>query len=220
MEPPNIKNLSNNPNDSKNPKNSYKTFLRPIKDIILAKSFVATSLIAISVFATSCEDDYEEEIVYTKNVHTIIQEVAPNEFKISDEQIMEGDKSRAYINYLDGTMEEVSLDSLQHRLQHSETYSSQSIYHGNGMGNLNEILVMSAFGSMLLPDYRQRLFPHKEEKTGGGGGGSSYRGSYYTNPSVAQQSSTARTTIANSRVSRPSSSSRGFFGSFRSSGRG
>jgi hypothetical protein len=218
MEPPNIKNLSNNPNDSKNPKNSYKTFLRPIKDIILAKSFVATSLIAISVFATSCEDDYEEEVVYTKNVHTIIQEVAPNEFKISDEQIMEGDKSRAYINYLNGTMEEVSLDSLQHRLQHSETYSSQSIYHGNGMGNLNEILVMSAFGSMLLPDYRQRLFPHKEEEKTSHTNTS--RGSYYTNPSVAQQSSTAKTTIANSRVSRPSGSSRGFFGSFRSSGRG
>jgi hypothetical protein len=194
------------------------SFLRPIKDIVLAKPFITGSFIALSFFAVSCDDEETEmETVYTKNVHTTIQEVKPNEFKISDEQVIEGDKSRAYIHYLDGSTEEVGLDVLQERLSKSEA----PFYHDNS-GNLGEVLAISAFGAMLLPSHSQRLYPpyREEERQGGGSGGGGGRGSYYMSQTTHQESVAARSTITSSRVTRPVSSSRGFFSSFRSSGRG
>ncbi len=201
MEPPKNKNT-----------NCQKTFLRPVKDILLAKSFMVTSLLAISVFATACSEE-EQETIYTKNVHSIIKETAPNEFKISEEQIMEGDKSRAYINFLDGTMEEISLDSLQYRLEHS-----QHPYHYNGNGNLNEILVASAFGSMLSPNYQYRLYPSNPYQQTNHV--NRYLVRYFIDEAVHAISNNIRTTVSNSRISVPSSARHGFFHSFHSSSHG
>lgn len=193
-----------------------KKILRPIKDIIIAKSFMATSIVVLSIFATACEnDDYEEDVVYTKNVHTMIKEITPNRFKISEEQIMEGDKSRAYITFLDGTMEEISLDSVQHRLQHE-----QKPYHYSGNGDLGEVLVASAFGSMLSPNYQYKIYPHAAEYRKNEVYVSNRMVRYFVTESAMQASNHISNTVVGSRIRSVSGSVRGFFSSFHSSGRG
>jgi hypothetical protein len=193
-----------------------KKILRPIKDIIIAKSFMATSIVVMSIFATSCtSDEYEEDVVYTKNVHTMIKEITPNRFQISEEQIMEGDKSRAYITFLDGTMEEISLDSIQHRLQHE-----QKPYHYNGNGDLGEVLVASAFGSMLSPHCQYQIYPHAAEYGKKEVYVSNRMAKYFVNKSAMEASNHISNTVVGSRIRSMSGSVRGFFSSFHSSGRG
>lgn len=196
-----------------------KTFLRPISEISLAKCFVTGSIVTLSFLSVSCSEEEEEKIVYTSHVHTTIQEVNPNEFKIIDEQVMEGDQSRVYIHYKDGTMDNISLDTMEYHLAHKE----MPYQHFNE--DLAAALVASSFGSMLTPDYQKRLIRgNREERL------TNYQakaftksavgGYYYINDAIATKSTSVRQKIQSSRISMPSSSSRGFFSSFRSSGRG
>jgi hypothetical protein len=195
-----------------------KTFLRPISEISLAKCFVTGSIVTLSFLSVSCSEEEEEKIVYTNHVHTTIQEINPNEFKITDEQVMEGDQSRVYIHYKDGTMDNISLDTMEYHLAHKE------MPYQHFSEDLAAALVASSFGAMLTPDH-QRLLMQKNRNSNDFERRVLARGInelvyYYIDRATAEKSSSITQKVQSSRISVPSGSSRGFFGSFRGSGRG
>jgi hypothetical protein len=194
-----------------------QAFIRKAKDI--AVSGTLSLLLLGSIPACSSEED---EVVFTKGAKTYISEVEPGVFKITDEQVVEeGGESKAYISYLNGTSDTLSIDQAKQKLESqkpdtvasttttgSSYHSSSSqynnggtVHHYNSGPSLSTILFYSAMGNMLGRSLSSPPPPM-----------------YYSSPDVYSRSQNVHSTVHGSRTVRPSSSSRGFFsGSSRSS---
>ncbi len=192
------------------------TFIKKVKDI-----GVGTAL-AISLFSgtylTSCnsnndEADYSyEETTYTKGIRSHIKEIKPGEFKITDEESVDADKSVAIVTYLDGHTDSLSTTAAKALIDEEIKTQQSGGYHQSG---LSSMLLYGGLGYMLgsrsgngyINNYRQN-----DQRSQ----------SVYANSAVQNRSNEAVGAVNGSRVtrtvsSRPAGGRSGFFG--RSAGR-
>jgi len=181
------------------------TFIRQVKDITLSGALTA-GLLATSALPLGCGPDRNQtETVYTKGVQTFIREVDWGEFKITDEKVVGEGESKAIVTYLDGRVDTLSLAEARKIVdtpvdstatQQRQGTSSYG-YHHAGLGS---VLMYGSMGYMLGRSFNQPLSP-----------------GVYANPQVFNRSTQHSSVVKNSRVARPTNSSRGFF---RGSSRG
>lgn len=180
-------------------------FIKKIKDITVSSS-LSLVLLGSGVMMQSCAEQ-AQETVYTKGVQTYITEIDNDVFKITDEVVVPEGQSMAFVKYLDGrndtlTIEEakriveLQADTTGQSLQAQEQ-GQQSHYRSSGLGN---VLWWGGLGYMM----------------GRSHGIGSYPG-FYANPSVYNKAQQSSSSLAASRVSRPVNSRTGFFSNSRGS---
>ncbi len=217
--------------------------VKKAKDIAVSGS-LGVALVGAAALQSCGETEYEQ--AYTAGVHTFVQEVDQNVFKVTDERTVPEGESKATITYLDGREQTLSLDQARQIVEQeiaagkldtvnfeknlmpvqdstylvqqepaaldatadatttdggtsTHTESHHHHYHGTGLGG---IFFWSHMGYMMG---RSSAYPTNA-------GVYASRGAY-------TRAQTTRTNLRNSRVTRPKSSSRGFFKGSGKSGR-
>jgi hypothetical protein len=196
---------------------SLYPFLRKVKQLAQNETFQSFLLGSVGCVAFSFAVHYcdtEEVDFYNKSVITTIKEVEHDQFRITDEQILdEKGKTLANIFYLDGKQEQIPFDSLWIRIdEHRPLFS----YYSSADNSLTEVMAYSAVGSMLSYNRRKTLYsfyhtPDMEDNE--------YRHRfirYYIDEALSQHSLHIRSTIDQHVSTR--NVSRGFFGNSHSHG--
>src|SRR5690606_4915300 len=114
------------------------SFIRKAKDISISSALTITLLSSGMIFqrCTSTQDEAPagsyEEVSYTKGVRSVITEVAPGEFKITDEVSVPADSAVAIVNYLDGHTDTLDVTA-------SKALIDQEISNGAGFSSHNAL---------------------------------------------------------------------------------
>ncbi len=208
--------------------NQNKTYIKKVKAISLGSSM---SLILAGIGGLtlqSCnsntdEADYEIEEKYTQGVKTFITETEPGKFKITDEQTVPVDSSKAVVTYLNGKVEELSKEQSKVLIDNEIANNGSQVGQGFGLGNALLYGGMGYFlARTLSPGYGRYRPAYREDQNRAGGGAANVAGArkYYSNDAAYTKANSATASMAKSRTftSRPSASRGGFFGG-RSSGR-
>ncbi len=208
--------------------NQNKTYIRKVKAISLSSSLAIILASAGGLALQSCsssgdEADYEIEEKYTQGVKTFITETEPGKFKITDEQTVPADSSRAIVTYLNGKVEELSKEQSKVLIDNEIAKNGTQVGQGFGLGNALLYGGMGYFLARTLSPSYGRYRPEYREDQNRTSGGSAYVSNarrYYSNDNAYTRANSATASMAKSRTftSRPSSSRGGFFGG-RSSGR-
>ena len=144
-------------------------------------------------------DRNQTETVYTKGVQTFIKEVDWGEFKITDEKVVGEGESKAIVTYLDGRVDTLSLAEARKivdtPIDSTATPQRQGTSsYGHHHAGLGSALLYGSMGYMLGRSFSQPVSP-----------------GVYASPQVFNRSTQHSSVVKNSRVSRPTNSSRGFF---------
>lgn len=188
------------------------SFLRKVKQLVQSSTYqsLLTSSLCIATITSfsSCSD----EEYYTKSVQMVVKEVAPAQFQITEEKLVESEgKTLATIHYLDGSTETVLFDSLWQRIDDNKpVFLHYNTFVTNT--NLEEVIAYSAIGDMLSVDRRRGLYGWYREENNSNASGRAFRRivGYYINEHIASQSDHVRSQISHSVTH--GGSSRGFFG--------
>lgn len=123
------------------------SFIRKAKDITISSALTIT-LLSSGFILPGCSSNQEdaagtsyEEVSYSTGVKSIINEVAPGEFKIMDEVSVPIDSAVAIVNYLDGHTDKLSPDA-------SKALIDQEISNGASFGTNNALTSMLMYGGM------------------------------------------------------------------------
>jgi hypothetical protein len=174
-------------------------FIKRVKDITLG-STLSLVLMGSGALMSSCAQQGAEREIYTRGVQSHVTEVEEGVFKITDEQVVAPEDSRAFIYYLDGRTDTLTVDQARQiatvqadtTVAPLDNQNPQQHYRGGGLGN---VLYWGALGYMI-----------------GRPGGMAPHAGFYANPAAhtrAQQTSSA---LAASRTTVPVNSRTGFFG--------
>lgn len=193
------------------------SFLKRAKDISIS-SALALTILSSGIGMTGCGSNEDEEAYsyeetnYSKGIRSHIKEVKPGEFKITDEESVEADKSVAIVTYLDGHTDSLSTAAAKALIDDEIRNNQSSVGHHSG---LSTMLLYGGMGYMLGRSSNNAYMNNYR------GNGSAARG-FYADPnaysksqSAVQQANASRTTRMV--TSRPKGGRNGFFG--RSSGR-
>ena len=156
--------------------------------------------------------DWEEVTTYevTKGVITTIEEIAPEQFEIVGEQVVEGkDASRVIIKRLNGTTDTMTLTQAKGLVGAQDTvYREQTQHYRSGYGHgMGSVLWWGAMGYMMGRSFNTPTQPGIYRPTAGSNSGFVARGA----SEQLKQTAIPRTQM------RPVSGNSGFF---RNSGRG
>jgi len=212
---------------------STRAFIRKVKDITIS-STLALAILGSSFTVQSCNNDsdsdyeYEEVEVYTKGVKTYITETSKGEFKITDEEEVPVDSSKAIVTYLDGRKETLSPRAVKALIDNEVHTSPNQVGQSN---NLSNALLYGGMGYLLAktmsPNYAQYR-PDINTSNGFSSGSGSRKDSssrrrhgfyggrmmgYYATAAAFQKSSEIHQNINHSRttMSRPVGGKTGFF---------
>ncbi|MCF0043064.1 hypothetical protein [Dyadobacter fanqingshengii] len=193
------------------------SFLKRAKDISIS-SALALTILSSGIGMTGCGSNEDEEAYsyeetnYSKGIRSHIKEVKPGEFKITDEESVEADKSVAIVTYLDGHTDSLSTAAAKALIDDEIRNNQSSVGHHSG---LSTMLLYGGMGYMLGRSSNNAYMNNYR------GNGSAARG-FYADPNAysksqgaVQQANASRTTRMV--TSRPKGGRNGFFG--RSSGR-
>jgi hypothetical protein len=180
-------------------------FIKQIKDITVGGS-LSLVLLGSSLLMQSCSEQ-QQETVYTKGIKTYITEIDSGVFKITDEEVVPEGQSMAYVKYLNGNTDTLTLeqakkiavmeaDTTGKTLQ--EPTQNQTHYRSSGLGN---VLWWGGLGYMMGRSHSM----------------APYSG-FYASPGAYNKAQQSSSSVAASRVTRPVNSRTGFFNSSRSSG--
>ncbi|TAH20998.1 MAG: hypothetical protein EAZ08_04635 [Cytophagales bacterium] len=207
--------------------------IRKIKDITIGGTLMF-ALLGGSAMLQSCgSEDEGSELTHTKSVQTYIQEVQPNEFQITHEEVGEENQaSQAYINYLNGTTKVLTIEEAQQLLsqQAPDTTVSMAQNQIDTVAKTSSTTKVSVPTNSTATNYNDNSTSHYQSHSGGSNlstilfysamgnmlGRSHYQYApphFYHSPESYNRSFNANTTLKNSVSSRPRSSSSGFFGS-------
>ncbi|MCF2486737.1 hypothetical protein [Dyadobacter sp. CY347] len=193
------------------------SFLKRAKDISISSALAITILSSgIGMIGCGSNEDEEaysyEETNYSKGIRSHIKEVKPGEFKITDEESVDADKSVAIVTYLDGHTDSLSTAAAKALIDDEIRNNQSSVGHHSG---LSTMLLYGGMGYMLGRSSNNAYMNNYR------GNGSAARG-FYSDPNVynksqsaVQQANASRTT--RTVTSRPKGGRNGFFG--RSAGR-
>jgi hypothetical protein len=196
------------------------SFVKRVKDISIS-SALAMTLLSGSMFLPGCssnEDDESaysyEETSYSKGIRSHISEVKPGEFKITDEENIDGAKSVAIVKYLDGHTDTLSTTAAKALIDDEIRTNHAYVGHHSG---LSSMLLYGGMGYMLGRNSNNAYINNYRDRDGG----TAARG-FYSSPAAFSKSQQAESAVHASRstrtvTSRPSSGRKGFFS--RSSGR-
>lgn len=193
------------------------SFLKRAKDISIS-SALAITILSSGIGMTGCgssedEEAYSyEETTYSKGIRSHIKEVKPGEFKITDEESVDADKSVAIVTYLDGHTDSLSTTAAKALIDDEIRNNQSSVGHHSG---LSTMLLYGGMGYMLGRSSNNAYMNNYR------GNGSAARG-FYSDPNVYNKSQSAVQQANASRstrmvTSRPKGGRNGFFG--RSAGR-
>jgi hypothetical protein len=88
------------------------TRIKTLKRAVVSGSI--TLAVGGALFLQSCQPNVVREVEYTKGVITEVEEVSPNQFKITDEQVVtEKDSSKVIAHYLDGEVDTMSIEEVK-----------------------------------------------------------------------------------------------------------
>lgn len=199
------------------------SFIRRAKDITIS-STLALAILASGVILPACSSSEEDEGAYTyeettlsKGIRSYIKEVKPGEFKITDEESVEMDKSAAIVTYLDGRTETLTPEAAKKLIDEEIKVAADSTRTNNSRENgyhhrsgLSSMLLYGGMGYMLGRMGNNGYINNYRNGTSGGSG-------VYSNPGVYQKAQTAHSDVQASRstrtvTSRPSGGRSGFFG--------
>jgi hypothetical protein len=191
-------------------------FIKKAKDISI-NGALALALLSSGLMMPGCssnqedEADYSyEETTYSKGIRSHIKEVKPGEFKITDEEAVDPEKSVAIVTYLDGHTDSLSTTAAKALIDEEIRTNESRVGHHSG---LSSMLLYGGMGYMLGRNMNNGYMNNYR-------GGDS-RG-FYANPGAYDKSQNAVKAVDGSRSTRvvntrPSGGRNGFFG--RSSGR-
>lgn len=193
------------------------SFIKRAKDISLSSALTLAILSGTSLM-TGCssnndESDYSyEETTYSKGIRSHIKEVKPGEFKITDEESVEADKSLAIVTYLDGHTDSLTTTAAK-ALIDKDIHNNQSyVDHHSG---LSSMLLYGGMGYMLGRNSGFGYINNYRDQNPNRGNVYNSPGAFSKSQSAVQDVNSSRTTRTVS--SRPAGGRSGFFG--RSSGR-
>lgn len=192
------------------------SFIKKVKDITIGGSLGLALLGGISALE-SCGRKENEEMVteYTNGVHTYVKETEKGIFKITEEKATDSWDARAVVQYLDGRVDTLNEEEIKHLIKTevdtttsaassaTDTTKSQTAYRNHSyFPGLGMLLWYGAMGNLF------------------GRRGGIANPNIYASPDAYNRSRQTTAQLNNSRVTRPASSSRGFFrnssgGSFR-----
>jgi hypothetical protein len=194
------------------------SFIRKAKDISISGA-LALALLSSGMMVPGCspkqddEADYSyEETTYSKGIRSHIKEVKPGEFKITDEESVEADKSVAIVTYLDGHTDSLSTTAAKALIDDEIKNNQSRVGHHSG---LSSMLLYGGMGYMLGRNMNNGYMNNYREQGRANAGGFYANQSAYTKSQGAVQdvNSSRSTRVVNTR---PSGGRSGFFG--RSSG--
>jgi hypothetical protein len=190
-----------------------KHIIRKVKDIALGSTLVLALAGGLGSCGnqTGAEGSYDTEEVLTQGVKTYIKEIRKGEFKITDEKQVPVDSSAAIVTYLDGTQETISPKAAQAMIDRDMNNNNYYSHHHSGLssmllyGGMGYMFGRSNGGNNRYESQRQAYYQ----------GNPSAASNVYTSPKTYQSAQAVHTNIGSSatRVSRPSGSRSGFFGS-------
>ena len=200
-------------------------FIRRAKDISIG-STLALAMLASGVALPGCNGGQDNEAAYSyddttyeKGIRSYIKEVAPGEFKITDEQTVEYDQSEAIVSYLDGTSRTLNPEAakrlideeIQSKSDSTSTRDNERGYHRSGLSN---VLLYGGMGYLLG---RNRSYSYINNYRS-----NNRAGQYYNDPRTYQKAQSARSAMRASRTTaaRPSGGRSGFFGGSPARGNG
>ncbi|PWJ60443.1 hypothetical protein CLV98_101627 [Dyadobacter jejuensis] len=193
-------------------------FIRKVQDIGVGAAF-ALSLLSGSAMMSSCssnndnEADYSyEETSYTKGIRSHIKEVAPGEFKITDEEAVDADKSVAIVSYLDGHTDSLSTAASKALIDKEIQNNSNQGYHSSG---LSSMLLYGGMGYMLGRNSGNSYINNYRANNPAPGTAYANTAAYSKSQGAVESAQASRST--RTVTSRPSGGRSGFFG--RSAGR-
>lgn len=204
------------------------SFIKRAKDITIS-STLALAILASGVILPACSSSSEsddaaysyEETTYSKGIRSIIREVEPGKFKITDEESVEMDQSAAIVTYLDGHTDTITPEAAKTLIDKEikeagdstrVQNSNQNGYHRSG---LSSMLLYGGMGYMLgRMGNNGYMNSYRNQNPAGAG--------FYSNPGTYQKAQAAQSNVQASRstrtvTTRPSGGRSGFFG--RSSAR-
>ncbi len=194
------------------------SFIRRAKDITIS-STLALALLASSTVLPGCEGGQDneaaysyDETTYTKGIRSYIKEVSPGEFKITDEETVEYDKSEAIVTYLDGTTRTLNPDAAKQLIDEDIKTRGDSTSTKQGERNyyrhsgLSSVLLYGGMG-YLLGRNRDNSYINRYRSNNSAG-------QYYSDPRTYQKAQSTRSAMRASRTvtARPSGGRSGFFG--------
>jgi hypothetical protein len=185
-------------------------FLKKAKDISIAGA-LAVALLSGGMFFTGCgsnedESDYSyEETSYSKGIRSHIKEVSPGEFRITDEESVDFDKSVAIVTYLDGHTDSLSTTAAKALIDDEIRNNESRVGHHSG---LSTMLLYGGMGYMLGRNSGNSYMNNFRDNT-------SARG-FYSSPDSYAKSQNAVGAVNASRstrtiTSRPKGGRSGFF---------
>jgi hypothetical protein len=128
------------------------SFIKRAKDISIGGA-LAVVLLSGGMLFTGCgsnednEADYSyEETSYSKGIRSHIKEVKPGEFKITDEESVDQDKSVAIVTYLDGHTDSLSTTAAKALIDADIRNNQTNVGHHSG---LSTMLLYGGMGYML-----------------------------------------------------------------------
>ncbi len=179
-------------------------FIKKVKDITIGSTLTLV-LLGSGNLLSSCQQQGAEREIYTRGVQTHVTEVEEGVFKITDEQVVAPEDSRAFVYYLDGRKDTLTIEQARQiaTIQADTTaapldnQNPQHHYRGGGLGN---VLYWGALGYML--GRSPGMAPHA---------------GFYANPTAHARAQQTTSALAASRTTVPVNSRTGYFG--RSAGR-
>jgi hypothetical protein len=182
-------------------------FIKKVKDISISGT-IGLALLGGMAPMTGCDSEPAQyETVHTTGIATYISEMEDGEFKITDEKLVSPENSKAYVTYLDGRVETLSMEEVKNLVAKdtlnnthnwtsgnetepsSDTHANQNHYHRSGLGT---ILWYSALGSMM----GRTMAPQP---------------GFYANPTTYQKSQQVSQSYRTSTVQKPVGGRKGFF---------
>lgn len=194
------------------------SFIKKAKDISIS-SALAITLFSSGMMLPGCsqkqdnEADYSyEETTFSKGIRSHIKEIKPGEFKITDEESVEQDKSVAIVTYLDGHTDSLSTSAAKALIDQEMKTNQSQVGHSSG---LSSMLLYGGMGYMLARTMNNGYINNMRQQGGANTSG------VYANQSTYAKSQSAVQDVNSSRStrvvnSRPTGGRSGFFG--RSSG--
>jgi hypothetical protein len=199
---------------------SKHTFIKKVKDVTL-NGTLAIALIGNMALFQSCrtasnadEGDYEEVETYTLGVKTYITETEKGVFKITNEEEVAADSSKAIVTYIDGRVENISPEAAKAMIDDEIKNNGSQIGQRNHLSNA---LLYGGMGYMLSRSLRPNYGAYRQDNSSSGYAGT--YGRYYSSPNVYEKSTAINNNIGNSRTitTRPMGAKSGYFSSSRQS---
>jgi hypothetical protein len=195
------------------------SFIKKAKDISI-NSALAFAILSSGMMMPGCSSNDDEsaysyeETTYSKGIRSHIKEVKPGEFKITEEESVDADKSVAIVTYLDGHTDSLSTAAAK-ALVDEEIRTNQN-YVGHHSG-LSSMLLYGGMGYLMGRNGNNGYINTYRDRDGG----ATARG-VYSNPDTYSKSQGVVRDVNASRstrivTSRPAGGRSGFFG--RSTGR-